>query len=84
MSNAGTGTHDLLDQAMCNEALAFRKRIDALEGDELFAFARILSEICKFPVHLHDTSIGDVIHAARNMTALDDAQHMIYNFTEGS
>jgi len=79
MSSTGTSTTDLLDQAMCNEALAFRKRIEVLEGDELFIFARLIAEL-KLPREHHDTSVGDVFHAARNMSALDDVQHMIYNF----
>ena len=83
MSNAETSTTDLLDQAMTNEALAFRKRIEALEGDEIFIFARLIAEL-KLPREHHDTSVGDVFHTARNMSALDDVQHMIYNFTEGS
>ena len=83
MSTAGTNTTDLLDQAMTNEAMNFIKLIQKLEGDELFTFARMLAER-EIPNGLHDTSVGDVIHAARNMSALDDVQHMIYNFpTEG-
>jgi len=83
MSTAGTSTTDLLDRAMTNEAMNFIKQIQKLENDELFAFARMLADL-KIPNGLHDTSVGDVIHAARNMSALDDVQHMIYNFTEGS
>jgi hypothetical protein len=29
------------------------------------------------------TTLGDVFHSARNMTFLDDAQSVIYNFNEG-
>jgi hypothetical protein len=83
MSTAGTNTTDLLDQAMTNEAMNFIKLVQKLENDELFAFARMLADL-KIPNDLHDTSVSDVIHAARNMSALDDVQHMIYNFTEGS
>jgi hypothetical protein len=83
MSTAGTNTTDLLDQAMTNEAMNFIKLVQKLENDELFAFARMLADL-KIPNGLHDTTVGDVIHAARNMAALDDVQHMIYNFTEGS
>ena len=83
MITAGTNTTDLLDQAMTNEAMNFIKLVQKLENDELFAFARILADL-KIPNDLHDTSVSDVIHAARNMSALDDVQHMIYNFTEGS
>ncbi len=79
MSNSETSTTDLLDQAMTNEGLAFRKRIESLEGDELFIFARLIAEL-KLPREHHDTSIGDIFHTARNMSALDDVQHMIYNF----
>jgi hypothetical protein len=61
----------------------FIKLVQKLENDELFAFARMLADL-KIPNDLHDTSVSDVIHAARNMSALDDVQHMIYNFTEGS
>lgn len=83
MSTAGTSTIDLLDQAMTNEGMAFISRIQKLEGDELYTFARYLSEV-KLPNHLHYTSIGDVFHTAGNMTALADAQEAIYNFpTEG-
>lgn len=83
MSTAGTSTTDLLDQAMTNEAMNFIKLVQKLENDELFTFARMLADL-KIPNELHDTSVSDVIHAARNMSALDDVQHMIYNFTEGS
>jgi hypothetical protein len=79
MSSTGTSTTDLLDQAMCNEALAFRKRIEVLEGDELFIFARLIADLT-LPSEHHDSSVGDVFHTARNMSALDDVQHMIYNF----
>jgi len=83
MSTADTNTTDLLDRAMTNEAMNFIKLVQKLENDELFAFARMLADL-KIPNDLHDTSVSDVIHAARNMSALDDVQHMIYNFTEGS
>jgi hypothetical protein len=83
MSTADTNTTDLLDRAMTNEAMNFIKLVQKLENDELFAFARMLADL-KIPNDLHDTTVGDVIHAARNMSALDDVQHMIYNFTEGS
>jgi hypothetical protein len=83
MSTAGTNTTDLLDQAMTNEAMNFIKLVQKLENDELFAFARMLADLA-IPNDLHETSVSDVIHAARNMSALDDVQHMIYNFTEGS
>jgi hypothetical protein len=79
MSTAGTSTTDLLDQAMCNEGMNFISRIQKLEGDELFTFARYLAEV-KLPSHLRYTSIGDVFHAAGNMTALADAQELIYSF----
>jgi hypothetical protein len=75
-------THDLLDRAMCNEALAFLRRISALENDDLWAFARLIAET-KLPPGTTGTTLGDVFHSARNMTFLDDAQHMIYNFNEG-
>ena len=81
MSDTATNTVDLLDRAMTGEAMGFIKRIQALEGDELFTFARMIAEV-KLPRDIHDTTIGDIFHAARNMTALDDVQHMIYNFTE--
>jgi alpha-ketoglutarate-dependent taurine dioxygenase len=38
----------------------------------------------KIPNDQRDTTVADVIHAARNMSSLEDVQHMIYNFTEGS
>jgi hypothetical protein len=83
MSTAGTSTTDLLDQAITNEAMNFIKLIQKLENDELFSFARMLADL-KIPNGLNETSVSDVIHAARNMVSLDDVQHMIYNFTEGS
>ncbi len=82
MSSAGTSTTDLLDQAMTNEAAAFVKRIQKLEGDEIFIFARMIAEV-KIPREIHDTTIGDIFHTARNMSALDDVQHMIYSFPQG-
>lgn len=81
MSTAETNTTDLLDRAMTQEAEGFIRRIRALENDELFTFARMIAEV-KVPVDQRDTSIHDVFHAARNMTALDDVQHMIFNFNE--
>ena len=81
MSDTAANTVDLLDRAMTGEAMNFIKLIQALEGDELFTFARMIAEV-KVPVDQRDTSVHDVFHAARNMTALDDVQHMIYNFTE--
>lgn len=75
-------THDLLDRAMCNEALAFLRRISALENEDLWTFARLIAET-KLPPGTTGTTLGDVFHSARNMTFLDDAQHMIYNFNEG-
>jgi len=81
MSTAETSTTDLLDQAMCNEAMNFLKRIQKLEGDELFTFARYLAEV-KLPSHLHYTSVGDVFHSAGNMVALSDAQEAIYSFSK--
>jgi len=83
MSTAGTSTIDLLDQAMSNEATNFIKLIQRLENDELFTFARMLADL-KIPNDQRDTTVADVIHAARNMSSLEDVQHMIYNFTEGS
>lgn len=83
MSTAETSTTDLLDRAMTNEAMAFVRRIQKLEGDEIFTFARMIAEV-KIPGVLHDTSVGDVFHTARNMSALDDVQHMIYNFPKES
>ena len=83
MSTADTSTTDLLDRAMTNEAMAFVRRIQKLEGDELFSFAQLISQV-KLPSHLQETSVGDVFHTARNMSALDDVQHMIYSFPEGS
>jgi len=79
MSTVGTSTIDLLDQAMTNEAMAFIRRIQNLEGDELFTFARLVTGV-KLPSHLQDTSIGDVFHTAVNMHALAEAQELIYNF----
>jgi hypothetical protein len=80
---ADTSTVDLLDRAMTNESMAFIRRIQKLEGDELFSFAQLIAQV-KIPSNLQETSVGDVFHTARNMTALDDVQHMIYNFTEES
>lgn len=79
MSTAGTNTIDLLDQAMTNEAMNFIKLVQNLENDELFSFARMLADL-KIPNGLHDTSVSDVIHSARNMSALEDVQHIIYSF----
>jgi hypothetical protein len=81
MSTEGTSTTDLLDQAMCNEAMNFVKRIQNLEGNDLFTFARYLAEV-KLPSHLHYTSVGDVFHSAGNMVALSDAQDAIYSFSK--
>ena len=83
MSTAGTSTIDLLDQAMTNEKMNFISRIQKLEGDELFTFARMLAGV-KIPSHLHDTSISDVFHAATNMHALAEAQELIYSFPSES
>jgi len=79
MSTKATSTTDLIQRAMTNEAMAFISRIQKLEGEELFTFARYLSEV-KLPSHLYYTSVGDVFHAAGNMTALADAQEAIYKF----
>jgi len=79
MSTAETSTTDLLDQAMTNEAMNFLKRIQKLENDELFTFARLVTGV-KLPSHLQDTSIGDVFHTAVNMHALAEAQELIYSF----
>lgn len=75
-------THDLLDRAMCNEALAFLRRISALENDDLWAFARLISNT-KLPSGTTGTTLGDVFHTAKNMVVLEEAQNMIYNFNEG-
>jgi len=75
-------THDLLDRAMCNEALAFLRQISALENDDLWAFARLIAET-KLPAWTTRTTLGDVFHTAKSMVVLEDAQSMIYNFNEG-
>lgn len=75
-------THDLLERAQCDEALAFLKRISALENDDLWAFARLISNT-KLPPGTTGTTLGDVFHTAKNMIVLEEAQHMIYNFNEG-
>jgi hypothetical protein len=75
-------TFDLLERAQCDEALAFLKRISALENDDLWAFARLIAET-KLPAGTTGTTLGDVFHTAKNMVVLEDAQSMIYNFNEG-
>jgi hypothetical protein len=75
-------TFELLERAQCDEALAFLKRISALENDDLWAFARLIAET-KLPPGTIGTDLGDVFCTAKNMTVLEEAQHMIYNFNEG-
>ena len=75
-------TFELLDRAMCDEALAFLRRISALENDDLWAFARLISNT-KLPHGTTGTTLGDVFHTAKNMVVLEEAQYMIYNFDEG-
>ena len=75
-------TFELLERAQCHEAMMFLKRIQKLENDDLWAFARLIAET-KLPPGTTDTDLGDVFHTAKNMTVLEDAQHMIYNFNEG-
>ena len=83
MSNKGTSTIDLIQRAMTNEAMAFISRIQKLEGEELFTFARYLSEV-KLPKGVFGTPVEDVFNTAQNMRALDDVQHMIHSCNEGS
>jgi hypothetical protein len=75
-------TFELLDRAMCDEALAFLKRISALENDDLWAFARLIAETER-PAGTTGTTLGDIFHTAKNMIVLEEAQSMIYNFNEG-
>jgi hypothetical protein len=75
-------TFELLDRAMCDEALAFLKRISALENDDLWAFARLIAET-KLPPGTIGTTLGDVFCSAKNMIVLEEAASMIYNFNEG-
>jgi len=75
-------TFELLERAQCHEAMMFLKRIQKLENDDLWTFARLIAET-KLPPGTTDTTLGDVFCSAKNMTILDDAQNMIYNFNEG-
>jgi len=75
-------THDLIERAQCDEALAFLRRISALENDDLWAFARLIAGT-KLPPGTTGTTLGDVFHTAKNMVVLENAQRMIYNFNEG-
>jgi hypothetical protein len=83
MSNKGTSTTELIQCAIANESMAFVKRIQQLEGDELFMFARCLAEV-KIPKGVFGTPVEDVFNTAQNMRALDDVQHMIHSCNEGS
>jgi hypothetical protein len=75
-------THDLLERAQCDEALAFLKRISALENDDLWAFARLIAGT-KLPPGTTGTTLGDIFHTAKNMVVLEETAKMIYNFNEG-
>jgi len=75
-------THDLLDRAQCDEALAFLKRLSALYDDDLWTFARLISET-KLPPGTIGTTLGDIFCSAKNMVVLEEAASMIYNFNEG-
>ena len=75
-------THDLLERAQCDEALAFLRRISALENDDLWAFARLIAGT-KLPPGTTGTTLGDVFHTAKNMVVLEETASMIYNFNEG-
>ena len=75
-------TFELLDHAQCHEAMMFLKRIQKLENDDLWAFARLIAET-KLPPGTTGTTLGDVFHTAKNMVVLENAQRMIYNFNEG-
>ena len=83
MSNKGTSTTDLIQRAMTNESMAFVKRIQKLDGDELFMFARCLAEV-KIPKGIFGTPVEEVFNTAQNMRALDDVQRMIHSCNEGS
>ena len=83
MSAKTTSTTDLIQSAMMNESMAFVKRIQQLEVDELFMFARCLAEV-KIPKGVFGTPVEDVFNTAQNMRALDDVQHMIHSCNEGS
>jgi len=83
MSTKATSTTDLIQCAIANESMAFVKRIQQLEGDELFMFARCLAEV-KIPKGVFGTPVEDVFNTAQNMRALDDVQHMIHSCNEGS
>jgi hypothetical protein len=83
MSNKGTSTIDLIQRAMTNESMAFVKRIQKLDGDELFMFARCLAEV-KIPKGIFGTPVEEVFNTAQNMRALDDVQRMIHSCNEGS
>jgi len=83
MNAKATSTTDLIQSAMMNESMAFVKRIQQLEGDELFMFARCLAEV-KIPKGVFGTPVEDVFNTAQNMRALDDVQHMIHSCNEGS
>jgi hypothetical protein len=83
MNAKATSTTDLIQCAIANESMAFVKRIQQLEGDELFMFARCLAEV-KLPKGVFGTPVEDVFNTAQNMRALDDVQHMIHSCNEGS
>jgi hypothetical protein len=83
MNAKATSTTDLIQSAMMNESIAFVKRIQQLEADELFMFARCLAEV-KLPRGVFGTPVEDVFNTAQNMRALDDVQHMIHSCNEGS
>ena len=83
MNAKATSTTDLIQCAIANESMTFVKRIQQLEGDELFMFARCLAEV-KIPKGVFGTPVEDVFNTAQNMRALDDVQHMIHSCNEGS
>ena len=83
MSNKGTSTTELIQRAMANESMAFVKRIQTLDSDELFMLARCLSEV-KLTKEIFGTPVEDVFNTAQNMRALDDVQNMIHSCNEGS
>ena len=83
MSNKGTSTTELIQRAMANESMAFVKRIQTLDSDELFMLARCLAEV-KLPKGVFGTPVHDIFNTAQNMRALDDVQNMIHSCNEGS
>ena len=70
MSNIET-----LQGVMEDEAELFLKRIKELEGDELYAFIRLVAQV---PPPRQHSAVTDVIHVARNIKNIEQAIDEFY------